>query len=113
MFHQGKRPALSLRIDDLYRLAAALHAAGYTQHRGLRITRQGEVMAWKKLFLGDSLDERQVHVQAVLSLDGDLRVFAHTESAGYGWKHLKSAVLDHGNFGAGKKMLLKDLRGRL
>ena len=110
MFVQGKVPPLLFSRDRLCGLTVALHNAGYEQHKGPRIIRTGEVIAFRRCFDG-ALGLRQVHVQ-VVSLDTGLWLgaFAHTEPYGYGIHHVISAVCDKANFGAGAAVLLRDLK---
>jgi len=114
-FIQGKRPAITLHDPkDLIRLTEALCAAGYEKHGGLRITRRGELLTFRKRYLvsGDVKQQNHVQVVAMVSPKGreSIGVFGHTEPYGYGISHLISAVRDGANFSAGALMLRKDLK---
>jgi hypothetical protein len=125
-FIQGKRPAITLHDPkDLIRLTEALCAAGYEKHGGLRITRRGELLTFKKRFevvknikrasgfvTRDNVETlvQQNHVQVVAMPDNTIGIFGHVEPYGYGWRHFWSGVCNRANFGAGATMLRKDLR---
>ena len=131
-FIQGKRPAVTLHDPkDLIRLMEALCAAGYEKHGGLRITRRGELLTFRKRFArtvavpkekkfssslvavpraGTSSIDQQNHVQVVAMPDNTIGIFGHVEPYGYGLRHFVSAVCDRADFRIGAMMLRKDLR---
>jgi purine nucleoside permease len=110
MFVQGQKPSLIIVPDQVFALSVALHRAGYAAHRGPRITREAEVLTYRKRFTVQGAT-RQNHIQVVCLNDAkDLGVFAHTEPWGYGLQHFLSAICDKANYGAGAAMLLRDLK---
>jgi hypothetical protein len=107
-FKQGKRPTLRIPSAKTHAFRAVLLVVGYRVHRGLRTKRKGELMAWLiRLPKG-----RQVHVQEEELPNGDILVFAHTEPAGYGLKHLKAALRDRVSYSGGARRLRNDLRSK-
>ena len=104
MFLRGKQPALKVPLDRVPALCVKLERAGYTLHRGPRTRAPGELEAWVRRLSPD----RQVHVQLVKG-QRDVRVFAHTEPAGFTLRHLFAALLDQVSYQAGAKVLKADL----
>jgi len=107
-FKQGKRPTLTIPSATIPAFRAILVLVGYTIHRGPRSKRKGETLAWVIRFPKG----RQVHVQEQELPNGDLLIFAHTEPAGYGYRHLKAAVRDEASYSGGARRLRNDLRSR-
>ena|ERR1700722_8451297 len=104
-FIQGTHPAIILMPSLGPSLHDALHTAGYSQHRGLRWTRENEIMTYRKGFgLG-----KQNHVQLVAESTG-LAVYSHTEPSGYGLTHFLSAIRDEADFNDGARRLKRDLK---
>jgi hypothetical protein len=107
-FKQGKKEIAIIEKDERKEFRGDLFATGYKPHTGPRTQREGEIQAWVKP-IGRG---RQVHVQEELQGDGSIKVYAHTEPAGYGLDHLVAAVLDEASFSGGGKVLRGDLRKR-
>lgn len=106
MFLAGRSPALTIRKRQLSRLLERLERAGYLEHTGLRIVRPRELGAFMRPIGRD----RQIHVQVLLSEDGNgYEVFAHTEPAGFGLRHLWAALTDRVSYQHGARMLRDDV----
>ena len=108
MFIQGKQPCLIIpkRLHKAFQ--HALTGLGYESHDGPRWKRDGETQTWV-VALGNG---RQIHVQEEELSNGNVAVFAHTEPAGFGPRHLASALRDEASFSGGSKALKADLRKR-
>ena len=121
MFLAGRQPALVVAAAAYPALAQRLERRGYERHEGPRIRRGRELEAWKR----DIGAGRQIHVQALLArptkraprsrkaLRGArIELYAHTEPAGYGPRHLWAALTDRVSYQHGARILRADLDAR-
>jgi hypothetical protein len=111
MFKQGTRPALKAPGKKFEEIIARLLAAGYELHNGMRIKRKREAVTLRKRFTRKG-EKRQNHVQIVLPPDEhEVSVFAHTEpdTENDFIMHCLDAFFDEVDYGAGARMLKRDL----
>jgi len=121
MFLAGRTPAVIVAAAAYPALAQRLEARGYERHTGPRIVRSRELEAWRR----DIGEGRQIHVQAMLArppkgrrkgpkaLRGArIELYAHTEPAGYGPRHLWAALTGRVSYQHGARMLRADLDAR-
>lgn len=104
-----QRKAVGYLSEKGFRLfSLKLQKVGYERHEGLRVSREGEVAAFRRAFLGaDGL--RQNHVQ-IVEREGVFAVYAHTEPHTVRLlDHTISALDDRASFSGGSKMLRNDL----
>ena len=104
MFKQQRKPAGYFPRQQLGLFKLKMREVGYQDHDGMRVRRDGEVLALRATFDGrDGL--RQNHIQVVDRGDV-LAVYAHTEPhTDRLIDHAISAVNDDASFSGGSKML--------
>lgn len=105
MFIQARSPCFTVYLREYPALVERLYHAGYTRHKGPRWTRRDEIDVWKRILPRGM----QIHVQVVFSGQKSLEVYAHTEPAGYGFRHLWAALTDSVDFDAGRRQFLQDI----
>jgi hypothetical protein len=107
-FKQQKKAAGYLPVDHEGLLAVKLRDAGYEEHTGPSVSRDGEVGTYRKTYRsGGAL--RQNHVQ-VVRRGKKLAMYAHTEPhTDRPIDHAVSALFDEASFSGGSRMLRNDL----
>jgi len=108
MFKQQRKATGYIPHHQLDRFSRKLEQAGYENHDGPRVRRDGEVLAARAAFDGrDGL--RQNHVQ-VVDRGTVFAVYAHTEPHTVRLiDHAISALNDEASFAGGSRMLRNDL----
>lgn len=107
MFLAGRSRAHHVCCCDLPALLQALERAGYVEHKGPRITRSRELVAYVRPL---EREPRQIHVQIIDCGPGaGFDVFAHTEPWGWGLAHLWAALTDRVSYQHGARILRADL----
>lgn len=121
MFLAGRTPAVVVAAAAYPALVQRLEARGYERHGGPRIVRSRELEAFRR----DIGEGRQIHVQAMLARTRGRRkgsrtlrgarieLYAHTEPAGYGPRHLWAALTGRVSYQHGARMLRADLDRRV
>jgi hypothetical protein len=107
-FKQQKKAAGYVPIEHVGLLGVKLRDAGYEEHTGPSVSRDGEVGTFRKTYRsGGAL--RQNHVQ-VVARGRKLAMYAHTEPhTDRLVDHALSAVFDAASFSGGSRMLRNDL----
>lgn len=108
MFKQQQRPAGYVNDEQFGQLKLKLRQAGYEDHDGLRVSRSGEVAAFRRTFHAVG-GVRQNHVQ-IVDRGVIFAIYAHTEPhTARLIAHAISALGDGASFSGGSKMLRNDL----
>jgi hypothetical protein len=107
-FKQQKTAAGYLPVEHAGLLRLKLRDAGYEEHKGPSVTRDGEIATFRKAYRsGQAL--RQNHVQ-IVARGKKLAVYAHTEPhTDRLIDHALSAIFDAASFSGGSRMLRNDL----
>lgn len=108
MFRQQRTAAGYVPHQQLGLLLLKLRHAGYVQHDGPAVARDGEIATLRKVFNAPR-GLRQNHVQ-IVNRGSTIGVYAHTEPHTDRFlAHAASAIFDEASFAGGSKMLNNDL----
>jgi hypothetical protein len=107
-FKQQKKAAGYVPVEHAGLLGVKLRDAGYEEHTGPSVSRDGELGTYRKTYRsGGAL--RQNHVQ-VVKRGSKLAMYAHTEPhTERPIDHAFSALFDAASFSGGSRMLRNDL----
>jgi hypothetical protein len=107
-FKQQKKAAGYVPVEHVGLLGVKLRDAGYEEHTGPSVSRDGEVATFRKSYRsGGAL--RQNHVQ-VVQRGSKFAMYAHTEPhTDRLLDHAVSAIFDDASFSGGSRMLRNDL----
>jgi hypothetical protein len=107
-FKQQKKAAGYFPVEHQGLLRLKLRHAGYEEHPGPFVSRDGEVGTFRKTYRSGGM-LRQNHVQ-VVTRGTKLAVYAHTEPHTERWvDHALSAISDGHSFSGGSRMVRHDL----